>query len=121
MQISSKSDTEQAINEPESNTCSTLHVTSEAEERAKKEAEEQAQQQEEMEPQEVQTQSEQPEPEDDKLEGETPESAEVSRPPDGNRGETEHEAQPGSPTHKIPPLQNGTYLCLCTTVVMSCF
>lgn len=92
-------------------------MTSEAEERAKKEAEEQAQQQEEMEPQEVQTQSEQPEPKDDKLEGETPESAEVSRPPDGNRGETEQGAQPGSTTHKNPPLQNGTYLYLFNPIV----
>lgn len=79
-----------------------LHLTSEAEERAKREAEEQAQQEEAMEPQEVHTESEQPEPDEDKLEGEEPESAEVSRPPDGNTGETEQGVQ------KNPPLQNGT-------------
>ncbi|XP_035527369.1 calcium/calmodulin-dependent 3',5'-cyclic nucleotide phosphodiesterase 1A [Morone saxatilis] len=79
----------------------------EAEERAKKEAEEQAQQEEAMEPQEIDTESEQPEPEEDKLEGEASESAEVSRPPDGNAGETEQGAQPGSTLHKNPPLQNG--------------
>ncbi len=83
-------------------------MTSEAEERAKKEAEEQAQQEEAMEPQEVDTDSEQPEPEEDKLEGEAPESVEASRPPDGNTGETEQGAQPGSATLKNPPLQNGT-------------
>ncbi|XP_047444618.1 calcium/calmodulin-dependent 3',5'-cyclic nucleotide phosphodiesterase 1C isoform X6 [Mugil cephalus] len=78
----------------------------EAEERAKKEAEELAQQEEAMEPQEPQ-ESEQPEPKEDKLEEEAPESAEVSRPPDGNTGETEQAAPPGSATHKNPPLQNG--------------
>ncbi|XP_042076235.1 calcium/calmodulin-dependent 3',5'-cyclic nucleotide phosphodiesterase 1C isoform X6 [Haplochromis burtoni] len=79
----------------------------EAEERAKKEAEERAQQEESMEPQEVQAESEQPEPKEDKLEGESPESEEVSTPPDGNTGKTEQGAQPGSATHKSPPLQNG--------------
>ncbi|XP_075954073.1 dual specificity calcium/calmodulin-dependent 3',5'-cyclic nucleotide phosphodiesterase 1A-like [Anarhichas minor] len=78
----------------------------EAEERAKREAEEQAQQEEAMEPQEVHTEPEQPEPKEDQLEGEELESAEV-RPPDGNMGETEQGAQPGSATHKNPPLQNG--------------
>ncbi|XP_013768699.1 calcium/calmodulin-dependent 3',5'-cyclic nucleotide phosphodiesterase 1C isoform X5 [Pundamilia nyererei] len=79
----------------------------EAEERAKKEAEERAQQEESMEPQEVQAESEQPEPKEDKLEGESPESEEVRTPPDGNTGKTEQGAQPGSATHKSPPLQNG--------------
>ncbi|XP_076732501.1 dual specificity calcium/calmodulin-dependent 3',5'-cyclic nucleotide phosphodiesterase 1A isoform X5 [Maylandia zebra] len=79
----------------------------EAEERAKKEAEERAQQEESMEPQEVKAESEQPEPKEDKLEGESPESEEVSTPPDGNTGKTEQGAQPGSATHKSPPLQNG--------------
>lgn len=88
-------------------------MKSEAEERAKREAEEQAQQEESMEPQEVQTETEQPEPNEDKLEGEASESAEVSRPPDGNTGDTEQGAQPGSATHKSPPLQNGTCLQLC--------
>lgn len=86
-------------------------MTSESEERAKKEAEEQAQQEEAMEPQEVHTESEQPEPKEDKLEGEAHESAEAGRPPDGNTGETEPGAEPESPTHKNPPLQNGTPLC----------
>nr|XP_046264419.1 calcium/calmodulin-dependent 3',5'-cyclic nucleotide phosphodiesterase 1A isoform X2 [Scatophagus argus] len=79
----------------------------EAEERAKKEAEERAQQEEAMEPQEVNTESEQPEPKEDKLEGEASESAEASRSADGNTGETEQGAQPGSTTYKNPPLQNG--------------
>uniref|UniRef100_UPI0037E8E2AD dual specificity calcium/calmodulin-dependent 3',5'-cyclic nucleotide phosphodiesterase 1A n=1 Tax=Semicossyphus pulcher TaxID=241346 RepID=UPI0037E8E2AD len=79
----------------------------EAEERAKKEAEEQAEQEESMEPQEVQIESEQPEPKDDNLEGEEPQSAEASRPPDGNTGETEQGAQPGSAAHNNTPLQNG--------------
>ncbi len=83
-------------------------MTSEAEERAKKEAEEQAQQEEAMEPPEVLTDSEQPEPKEDKLEGEVPEPAEASRPPDGNTGETDQGAEPGSSTCKSPPLQNGT-------------
>ncbi|XP_039999805.1 calcium/calmodulin-dependent 3',5'-cyclic nucleotide phosphodiesterase 1A [Xiphias gladius] len=82
-------------------------ATKEAEERAKKEAEERAQQEEAMEPQEVDAESEQPEPKEDKVEGEAPESAEVSRTPDGNTGETEQGAQPGSTTHKSPPLHNG--------------
>ncbi|XP_044075260.1 calcium/calmodulin-dependent 3',5'-cyclic nucleotide phosphodiesterase 1A isoform X2 [Siniperca chuatsi] len=82
-------------------------ASKEAEERAKKEAEEQAQQEEAMEPQEVHTESEQPEPKEDQLEGEEPESTEASRPPDGNTGETEQGAQPGSATHENPPLQNG--------------
>ncbi|XP_040911179.1 calcium/calmodulin-dependent 3',5'-cyclic nucleotide phosphodiesterase 1A isoform X2 [Toxotes jaculatrix] len=79
----------------------------EAEERAKREAEEQAQQEEAMEPQEGHTEPEQPEPKEDKLEGEVAESAEVSRPSDGNTGETEQGAQPGSSTHKNSPLHNG--------------
>ncbi|XP_071346913.1 dual specificity calcium/calmodulin-dependent 3',5'-cyclic nucleotide phosphodiesterase 1C isoform X3 [Trachinotus anak] len=79
----------------------------EAEERAKREAEEQAQQEEAMEPQEVHTESDHSELKEDKLEGEAPESAEVSRPPDGNTGETGQGAQPGSTTHKSPPLHNG--------------
>ncbi|XP_056277694.1 dual specificity calcium/calmodulin-dependent 3',5'-cyclic nucleotide phosphodiesterase 1C isoform X1 [Pseudoliparis swirei] len=88
----------------------------EAEERAKREAEEQAQQDEAMEPQEVHTEPEEPEPKEDQLEGEAGgegeeegeelESLEV-KPPDGNMGETEQGAQPGSATHKNPPLQNG--------------
>lgn len=85
-----------------------LSVTSEAEERAKKEAEERAQQQQEMDPQEAQTQSAQSEAKEDKVEGETPDSAEVSRPPDGNAGQSEQEAQPGSSAHQNPPLHNGT-------------
>ncbi|XP_017266424.1 calcium/calmodulin-dependent 3',5'-cyclic nucleotide phosphodiesterase 1C isoform X2 [Kryptolebias marmoratus] len=79
----------------------------EAEERAKKEAEEQAQQEEAMEPQEVQTESENPEQKENKLDREVPESAEVSRPPDGNTGEPEQAASPGGSTHHNPPLQNG--------------
>ena len=84
------------------------HVTSEAEERAKKEAEEQAQQEEAMEPQEVHTESEHPEPKEDQLERETPKSAEVSRLLDSNSGEPEHGALPGSTTHQNSLLQNGT-------------
>lgn len=85
-------------------------MTSEAEERAKKEAEERAQQEDVMDPQEVQTELEQPEPKEDTLEGEAPESAEASRPPDGNTGETKQGTQTGSASHKTPPLQNGTSL-----------
>lgn len=84
---------------------------SEAEERAKKEAEEQAQQEEAMEPQEVQTEVEQFEAKEDTLEGEESESAEGGRPPDGTTGETEQETQEGS--DKSPPLQNGTSCVLC--------
>ncbi|XP_069013840.1 dual specificity calcium/calmodulin-dependent 3',5'-cyclic nucleotide phosphodiesterase 1A isoform X2 [Embiotoca jacksoni] len=82
----------------------------EAEERAKREAEEEAQQEEAMEPQEVHTETEQPEPKEDKLEVEAHESAEVNRPPDGNTGETEKGAQPGSATKSNAPLQNGELL-----------
>ncbi|XP_029929498.1 calcium/calmodulin-dependent 3',5'-cyclic nucleotide phosphodiesterase 1C [Myripristis murdjan] len=83
------------------------HAAKEAEERAKKEAEEKAQQEENMEPQEAQKESEQPEPKEDKAEDEEPESGEVNRPPDGNTGDTEEAAQPGSATHKNQLLQNG--------------
>ncbi|XP_036939191.1 calcium/calmodulin-dependent 3',5'-cyclic nucleotide phosphodiesterase 1C isoform X4 [Acanthopagrus latus] len=83
----------------------------EAEERAKKDEEEeeedQAQEEEAMEPQELHTESEQPEPKEETLEGEAPESTEASRPADGNAGETEQEAPPGSAIHNSPPLQNG--------------
>ncbi|XP_028282730.1 calcium/calmodulin-dependent 3',5'-cyclic nucleotide phosphodiesterase 1A isoform X2 [Parambassis ranga] len=79
----------------------------EAEERAKREAEEKAQQEEAMEPQGVLTESEQPEPKEEKPEGEAAESAEVSRPPDGNAGEMEQGTQPGSAAHTNPQLQNG--------------
>uniref|UniRef100_A0A3P8PUA7 Phosphodiesterase n=1 Tax=Astatotilapia calliptera TaxID=8154 RepID=A0A3P8PUA7_ASTCA len=91
------------------------------EERAKKEAEERAQQEESMEPQEVKAESEQPEPKEDKLEGESPESEEVSTPPDGNTGKTEQGAQPGSATHKSPPLQNGTSFKLCNPTAWPAF
>lgn len=94
-------------------------MTSEAEERAKKDEEEeeedQAQEEEAMEPQELHTESEQPEPKEETLEGEAPESTEASRPADGNAGETEQEAPPGSAIHNSPPLQNGT------TQWMACF
>ncbi|XP_034064033.1 calcium/calmodulin-dependent 3',5'-cyclic nucleotide phosphodiesterase 1C isoform X3 [Gymnodraco acuticeps] len=79
----------------------------EAEERAKRDLEEQAQQEEAMEPREVQTEPEQPEPTEDQPEGEEPGSAEVSQTPDGNTEEPEQEAQPESPSLKNPPLQNG--------------
>ncbi|XP_010779733.1 calcium/calmodulin-dependent 3',5'-cyclic nucleotide phosphodiesterase 1C-like, partial [Notothenia coriiceps] len=87
-----------------------LHQTAEthkAEERAKRDLEEQAQQEEAMEPREVQTEPEQPEPTEDQPEGEEPGSAEVSQTPDGNTEEPEQEAQPESPSLKNPPLQNG--------------
>lgn len=90
-------------------------MTSEAEERAKREAEEQAQQEEAMEPQEVHSESEQPEPNEDKLQGEEAESVEVSRPPDGNTGATEQGAQ------KNPPLQNGTSPLTVQPRSMTCF
>ncbi|XP_028986470.1 dual specificity calcium/calmodulin-dependent 3',5'-cyclic nucleotide phosphodiesterase 1A isoform X2 [Betta splendens] len=78
----------------------------EAEERAKREAEERAQQQE-TEPQEVQTQSAPPDPnqDQDRAEEEAPDP-EV-RPPDGDTGEREQEAQPGSSSQQNAPLQNG--------------
>ncbi|KAK5919741.1 hypothetical protein CgunFtcFv8_023610 [Champsocephalus gunnari] len=79
----------------------------EAEERAKRDLEEQAQQEEAMDPREVQTEPEQPEPTEDQPEGEEPGSAEVSQTPDGNTEEPEQEAQPESPSLKNPPLQNG--------------
>lgn len=85
-------------------------MTSEAEERAKKEAEEQAQQEEAMEPQEVQTESENPEQEENKLDRELPKSAEVSRPPDGNAGEPEQTVSPVGMMQHNPQLQNGTSL-----------
>lgn len=89
-------------------------VTTEAEERAKKEAEEKAQQEEAMEPQDALTESEQPEPKEEKAEGEAAESAEVSRPPDGNAGEMEQGTQPGSAAHATnPQLQNGIAFSLC--------
>lgn len=79
---------------------------SEAEERAKKEAEEQAQQEEAMEPQEVQTEAEQSKPKGDTLAGEGSESAEGGRPPEGAAGETKQESEDGS--DESPPMQNGT-------------
>ncbi|XP_029381598.1 calcium/calmodulin-dependent 3',5'-cyclic nucleotide phosphodiesterase 1C isoform X1 [Echeneis naucrates] len=72
----------------------------EAEERAKREAEERAQQEEAMEPQEAHTESDHPEAKEDKLQGEAPESAEVSRPADGNTEAAEQAAQ-------RPPVPNG--------------
>ncbi|XP_056149078.1 dual specificity calcium/calmodulin-dependent 3',5'-cyclic nucleotide phosphodiesterase 1C [Lampris incognitus] len=89
----------------------------EAMEIAKKEAEEQAQQEEAMEPQEVQTKSEQPEPKEEKVEGEEPESSDVNGPQDGNKDETNQEAQPESAAHKNQPLQNGRSLLL---IIQSC-
>uniref|UniRef100_A0A665WP33 Phosphodiesterase n=1 Tax=Echeneis naucrates TaxID=173247 RepID=A0A665WP33_ECHNA len=74
-----------------------------AEERAKREAEERAQQEEAMEPQEAHTESDHPEAKEDKLQGEAPESAEVSRPADGNTEAAEQAAQ-------RPPVPNGTSL-----------
>lgn len=79
---------------------------SEAEERAKKEAEEQAQQEEAMEPQEVQTEAEQSKPKGDTLEGDGSESAEGGRTPDGTAGDTKQESHDGS--DESPTLQNGT-------------
>lgn len=87
-------------------------MTPEAEERAKKEAEEEGQQEEAMDPQEVQTESEKPEPKEDKSETEVPESEEAIRPPDGNTGEMKQGSQAGSASHKNPPLQNGTSIYL---------
>lgn len=87
-------------------------MTPEAEERAKKEAEEQGQQEEAMDPQEVQTESEEPEPKEDKSETEVPDSEDAIRPPDGNTGEMKKGSQAGSASHKNPPLQNGTSIYL---------
>lgn len=83
-------------------------MTPEAEERAKKEAEERVQQEEAMEPQEVQTESECPEQNENKFDSKVPESAEVSRSPDGNTGEPKQDPPPGSTTHQSPLVQNGT-------------
>uniref|UniRef100_A0A8D3B2Z0 Phosphodiesterase n=1 Tax=Scophthalmus maximus TaxID=52904 RepID=A0A8D3B2Z0_SCOMX len=60
-------------------------ATKEAEERAKKEAEEQAQLEDTMDP------------------------PDVSRPPDGDTGETDEGEQAGSTAHKNPPLHNGIF------------
>lgn len=80
-----------------------LHVASEAEERATKEAEERAQQDEAMEPQDVNEESEHPDPSDGNLEGEVPEAAAVSRPADGLTGGSDQGAH-------NPSLQNGMSL-----------
>uniref|UniRef100_A0A8C7ZSI3 Phosphodiesterase n=1 Tax=Oryzias sinensis TaxID=183150 RepID=A0A8C7ZSI3_9TELE len=80
-----------------------LHVASEAEERATKEAEERAQQDEAMEPQDVNEESEHPDPSDGNLEGEVPEAATVSRPADGLTGGSDQGAH-------NPSQQNGMSL-----------
>lgn len=90
---------------PDANLLACSLWCSEAEERAKREAEEQAQQEEAMEPQEVQTEAEQSKPKGDTLAGDGPESAEGGRAPDGMAGETKQESQDGS--DESPPLQNG--------------
>lgn len=91
---------------PDANLLACSMWCSEAEERAKREAEEQAQQEEAMEPQEVQTEAELSKPKGDTLAGEGSESAEGGRAPDGTAGETKQESQDGS--DESPPLQNGT-------------
>lgn len=85
-----------------------LSVTSEAEERAKREAEEQTQQEEAMDPQEAPSELEQSEPKQAKVEEEAPESDAKISPPDANMGEMEQGVQPAETSHKNPPLQNGT-------------
>lgn len=89
---------------PDANLLACSMWCSEAEERAKREAEEQAQQDEAMEPQEVQTEAEQSKPKGDMLAGEGSESAEGGRASDGAAGETKQE----SLENESPPLQNGT-------------
>lgn len=89
---------------PDANLLACAMWCSEAEERAKREAEEQAQQEEAMEPQEVQTEAEQSKPKGDTLAGEGCESAEGDRAPDGTAGEKKQE----SFGNESPPLQNGT-------------
>lgn len=85
-----------------------VSVTSEAEERAKREAEEQTQQQEEaMDPQEAPSESEQSEPKQAKVEEEESESEAKISPPDANTGEMEEGTQPAESSHQNPPLQNG--------------
>lgn len=85
-----------------------LCVTSEAEERAKREAEEQTQQDEAMDPQEAPSELEQSEPKQAKVEEEEPESEAKISPPDANTGEMEQGAQPAETSHRNPLLQNGT-------------
>lgn len=89
--------------------CVCVCVTTEAEERAKKEAEERAQQEATMEPQEAQSQTSQPEPKENKMEQESPsESSQVSRQTDGNKVETDEGERSGSTAQKdLPPLHNG--------------
>lgn len=89
-----------------------LPVTSEAEERAKREAEEQTQQDEAMDPQEAPGKLEQSDPKQDKAGEEEPESDASGSPPDANTGEMEQGEQPAETSHKSPPLQNGMF-CLC--------
>lgn len=89
-----------------------LAVTSEAEERAKREAEEETQQDEAMDPQEAPGKLEQSDPNQDKVGEEEPESDTSGSPPDANTGEMEQGEQPAETSHKNPPLQNGMF-CLC--------
>lgn len=90
----------------------TLPVTSEAEERAKREAEEQTQQDEAMDPQEAPNKLEHSEPKQDKVEEEEPKSEASSSPQEANTGKMEQGAQPAESSHKNPPLQNGTSVCV---------
>lgn len=90
----------------------TLPVTSEAEERAKREAEEQTQQDEAMDPQEAPNKLEHSEPKQDKVEEEEPKSEASSSPQEANTGEMEQGVQPAETSHKNPPLQNGTSVCV---------
>lgn len=85
-----------------------LSVSSEAEERAKREAEEQIQKEEAMDPQEEASELEQSEPTQAKVEEEEPESEAKISPLDANREEMEQGRQPAETSHKNPPLQNGT-------------
>ncbi|XP_056912509.1 dual specificity calcium/calmodulin-dependent 3',5'-cyclic nucleotide phosphodiesterase 1A isoform X5 [Takifugu flavidus] len=79
----------------------------EAEERAKREAEEQTQQDEAMDPQEAPNKLEHSEPKQDKVEEEEPKSEASSSPQEANTGKMEQGAQPAESSHKNPPLQNG--------------
>uniref|UniRef100_A0A674NQS6 Phosphodiesterase n=1 Tax=Takifugu rubripes TaxID=31033 RepID=A0A674NQS6_TAKRU len=84
----------------------------EAEERAKREAEEQTQQDEAMDPQEAPNKLEHSEPKQDKVEEEEPKSEASSSPQEANTGKMEQGAQPAESSHKNPPLQNGTSVCV---------
>lgn len=82
-------------------------MTTEAEERAKREAEEQTQQEEAMDPHEAPSELETSEPKQDRVVEEEPEPEGSSSPPDANAGEMEQGAEPAESSHKNPPLQNG--------------